>query len=103
MTPRKSDVFFFFLLLNILWGGLMLFHASIHQQINNPLIAQNGEIVRVIGLTDLCLFTEARYTRHPALADLSTPFQDHPVSLEHFPSGTIVPVPPHLIEPIREK
>jgi len=81
----------------------MLFHASIHQQINNPLIAQNGEIVRVLGLTDLCLFTEARYTRHPSLADLSTPFQDHPVSLEHFPSGTIVPVPSHLIEPIREK
>lgn len=103
MTPRKSDVFFFFLLQNILWVGLMLFHAGIYQQINAPLIAQNGEMVRVLGLTDLCLFTEARYTRHPALADLSTPFQDHPVSLEHFPSGAIVPVPSHLIEPIREE
>ena len=50
----------------------------------------------MLGLTDLCLFTEARYTRHPSMADRGTAFQDHPMSLEHFPSGAIVPVPPHL-------
>jgi hypothetical protein len=61
-----------------------------------PLLNQRAEIVRTLGLTDLCLFTEARYTRHPSLADLGSPFQDHPMSLEHFPSGAIVPVPPHL-------
>jgi hypothetical protein len=40
--------------------------------------------------TDLCLTTEARYTRHPALADRHAPFQDHPTALEHFPSGSLI-------------
>jgi len=53
-------------------------------------------VVRALTLTDLCLFTEARYTRHPSLADLHTPFQEHPMSFEHFPSGAILAVPPHL-------
>lgn len=47
-------------------------------------------LVKRLGLTDLCLFTEARYTRHPSQADLHSPFQDHPMSLEHFPSGSLV-------------
>ena len=47
--------------------------------------------MRALGLSDLALFTEARYTRHPALADLNTPFQDHPLGFDHFPSGTIMP------------
>jgi hypothetical protein len=50
----------------------------------------------MLALTDLCLFTEARYTRHPSMADLHTPFQDHPLSLEHFPSGSLIAAPPHL-------
>jgi hypothetical protein len=49
--------------------------------------------VSSLGLTDLCLFTEARYTRHPALADFHAPFQDAPLTLEHFPSGSLVPAP----------
>jgi hypothetical protein len=54
-------------------------------------------MVREYGLTDLCLFTEARYTRHPALADHHSPFQDGPLSFEHFPSGTLVGPPPALL------
>lgn len=44
-----------------------------------------------LGLTDLALFTEARYTRHPSQADLHSAFQDHPLALEHFPSGSLIP------------
>ena len=54
------------------------------------------EWVARLGLSDLCLFTDARYARHPVMSDLHTPFQDHPRALEHFPSGTIIGVPPHL-------
>jgi hypothetical protein len=43
------------------------------------------------GLTDLALFTEARYTRHPSQADLHSAFQDHPLAFEHFPSGSLIP------------
>lgn len=44
-----------------------------------------------LGLTDLALFTEARYTRHPSQADLHSAFQDHPLAFEHFPSGSLIP------------
>jgi len=47
-------------------------------------------------LTDPCLFTEANYTRHPSMADLSTPFQSSPGALEHFPSGSLLQPPSHL-------
>ena len=96
MLQRKSDLFFIYLLTCTLLVGLMFVHAGVREQLDMPLLQERAEIVRVLGLTDLCLFTEARYTRHPSMADLGTPFQDHPMSLEHFPSGAIVPVPPHL-------
>ena len=53
-----------------------------------PARPQAAEMVRRLGLTDLCRVTEARYTRHLSQADLNTAFQDHPLSLEHFPSGS---------------
>jgi len=46
-----------------------------------------------LGLTDLAIWTEARYTRHPSQTDLFSPFQDLPSSLEHFPAGSVVGVP----------
>ena len=52
--------------------------------------------VERLELTDLALFTEARYTRHPTQADWFTPFQDHPLALEHFPSGSLL-LPPALL------
>lgn len=52
------------------------------------------------GLTDLALFTEARYTRHPSQADRFAPFQDHPGALEHFPSGALARPPAHWRQPV---
>lgn len=48
------------------------------------------EAARALRVTDLCLFTEARYTRHPSMADLHAPLQEHPLSFEHFPSGSFL-------------
>ncbi len=53
-------------------------------------------LVRRLQLTDLCLFTEARYTRHPSQADLHSAFQEHPLALEHFPSGSLLLPPANL-------
>ena len=52
-----------------------------------------------LGLTDLVLVTEARYLRHLALADRHSAFQDHPLALEHFPSGAVLGVPAQLRMP----
>jgi hypothetical protein len=54
----------------------------------------NQTLVAELGLTDLCLFTEASYTRNPTQTDLNTAFQDHPLALEHFPSGSLIQPPP---------
>ncbi len=50
---------------------------------------QRARMVQELGLTDLALFTEARYTRHLSQSDLHSAFQDHPMALEHFPSGSL--------------
>jgi hypothetical protein len=68
-------------------------HVALTGTSQSTRIQATAELVQRVGLTDLALFTEARYTRHPALADLHTPFQDDPMSFEHFPSGTFMPVP----------
>jgi hypothetical protein len=75
--------------------GLMFVHASLRQRAMNPALLERGHLVSELGLTDICLTTEANYTRHLTQADLTTAFQDHPLSLEHFPSGTwILPTLP---------
>ena len=56
-------------------------------------MAESAGLVKGAGLTDLALFPEARYTRHPSMADLHTAFQDAPMSFEHFPAGVFVPRP----------
>lgn len=55
-----------------------------------PARAETARLVERLGLTDLALFTEARYTRHPTQADLHAAFQDHPLAFEHFPTGSLV-------------
>lgn len=96
MFDRKSDAFFICLTVGVSLICLMFLDAAVSRRLDREAVRERREMVRVLTLTDLCLFTEARYTRHPSMADLNTPFQDHPTSLEHFPSGAIMAVPPHL-------
>ena len=53
-----------------------------------------------LNLSDLALWTEARYTRHPSQADLFSAFQDSPGAPEHFPAGSILSPPPALTDPV---
>ncbi len=55
--------------------------------------AQGRALVARVGLTDLALFNEARYTRHLSQADRHAAFQDHPGALEHFPAGSLAGPP----------
>ena len=55
--------------------------------------AARAELVRALGLSDLAIWTEARYTRHPSQADFFSAFQDSPGALEHFPAGSVVSPP----------
>jgi len=93
---RKYHLFSAFIISSLVLLGLMFAHASIQQKADEPSIRTKSEMVKRLELTDLCLFTDARYTRHPTMADVHTPFQDYPTSLEHFPSASILSLPPHL-------
>ena len=87
---RKSTIYLVGL---FLCGGSLGFLLAVHPTIGSTrrerVMEDKRELVRKLGLTDLCLFTEARYTRHLSQADLASAFQDHPMSFEHFPSGSL--------------
>lgn len=82
-------------LLIVLFGGLLV-HAR-HTLLGSlPELKAKAQMVRELELSDLCIFTEASYTRHPSQTDIATPFQDSPGAFEHFPSGMLAEPPPHL-------
>jgi len=91
---RKSGYYFAFLLLLTLSFSAMFPHARYRQAAESHSLDSMASMVRDLGLTDLCLFTEASYTRNITQTDLRTPFQDLPMSLEHFPSGALMLPPP---------
>ncbi len=87
---RLSNIFLCCTALGISLFLLLFLHAALVSQSSASLLQERILLTEKLGLTDLCLFTDARYTRNPATADLASPFQDHPMSLEHFPSGSII-------------
>jgi hypothetical protein len=83
----------------LVWGTLLIAHGAclVHASLAVSDRTTARELTSRLGLTDTALFNEARYTRHPALGDLSAAFQDGPASLDHFPSGSLLP-PPHRVQ-----
>lgn len=87
---RKSTLFFLSLGILVALAAAAWTHAAYQREQGQAALQERADMVKQLDLTDLCLFTEARYTRHPSQADLHSPFQDHPMSLEHFPSGSLL-------------
>ena len=93
---RKSSLALTLAGVGLLLIGLMFTHARLQRQADLSVIDAIAGVVGNLELTDLALFTEARYTRHPSQADLQSAFQDHPTALEHFPTGSIAGPPAGL-------
>ncbi len=92
---RRSLQFLLFTSFGLLILMLLPLHAHRAQQLSVAELRGQSFLLKSLQLTDLCLVTEARYTRHPAMADRHSPFQEHPVALEHFPSGSLILPPLH--------
>ncbi len=94
--PRRSTLYLTFVALSLLVLAGLFMNGARRVAASGPRLAEERRQVRAYGLTDLVLFTDARYTRHPSMADRNAPFQDYPQALEHFPSGSLMPPPPHV-------
>lgn len=55
------------------------------------------EIAKQLMLTDLCLTTESRHTRHLSSADFLAPFQDFPGGPDHYPSSLFLQFPGEIL------
>jgi len=86
----------------VLCGLFLYSQARVTGEKRNSVPAKTT-LARELELTDLSIWTEARYTRHPSQADHFAPFQDFPSSLEHFPAGSIVALPPRPTESGQER
>ncbi|MDA8125430.1 MAG: hypothetical protein M0009_09605 [Deltaproteobacteria bacterium] len=93
---RKSSLALLLSGTGLLLIGLLFTHAHLQQRADRSWLGRAAGTVAALELTDLCLFTEARYTRHPSQADLHSAFQDHPGALEHFPTGSFAGPPPGI-------
>ncbi len=97
---RPVSIFFIFLLLLFSLDALLFLHAKNQFSKNNELDSLFEITVSGLGITDLCISTEARYTRHYAISDSIVPYMDHPGAIEHFPSGSFWP-PIHSVQNIK--
>jgi hypothetical protein len=93
---RKSDGFGLFIGIGMLLLAAILLQAHFVAQADLPGLLQKAAVVKNLGLTDLCVSTEARYTRHLSQADWHAAFQSHPLALDHFPSGSVLGPPKTL-------
>ena len=94
---RKSGIFIIFTTAGILIFLLLLVghpHMTGAYYRNNQ--QEKALLVKKLALTDLCLFTEAPYTRHLSQADNFSAFKDSPLVFEHYPSGSLT-LPPQLV------
>lgn len=96
MRTRKSNVFIFCLAANLLILTVLAAHGLVISKAGTAFMREERLLVEEKRLTDICLFTDAPYTRNPSMADIHSCFQDNPMSLDPFPSGSLMTPPPHL-------
>lgn len=97
MNLRHSTLYLALTATLLLAVAALVLHAASMVRASEGAFGRKRALVRRAQLTDLCLCTEANYTRNPALTDMATPFQDAPLSLDHFPSGGLIAPPSHLM------
>jgi hypothetical protein len=101
-AARRPIHFFLLLLVALCALDVSLYVFSLYRQARQHQNALLYDVVTSgLGLTDLCVSTEARYTRHPAVSDPVVPFMDHPGAVEHFPTGSFW-FPPRAVSALRQ-
>jgi hypothetical protein len=89
----KCKIFIGLIVIEVVLLGVFYITASLSVKKRQPALRAQRQLVKRLMLTDLAIWTEATYTRHPSQTDFFTPFQDFPAAIEHFPSGSLVAAP----------
>jgi len=92
---RPALVFSLLLSLLLALDGALFLDGLSRRKDEDATLVQLEVATSGLGLTDLAVATEARYTRHPAVSDPMAPFMDHPGAIEHFPTGAFWLPPQH--------
>jgi hypothetical protein len=91
---RPAHIFVLIIIFLLVLDTALYIHVRFQREtVLRPASRLNDIVTAGLGLTDLCLATEARYTRHPAVSDPMVPFMDHPGAIEHFPTGSFWAAP----------
>ena len=94
MKKMRYRIFALLMAVEALALGLLVTAGYFSALRTDPARRCNRQLVQVFELTDLAIWTGARYTRHLSQADTFAAFQDTMGALEHFPAGTLAPMPP---------
>lgn len=85
-----------------IWGilGILISYHTLQR----PGFAAKQQLAKRFLLTDYCLSTESRHTRHLNFPELIAPFQDVPGGHDHFPSSSFLfPDPSRFQQGFSEK
>lgn len=93
-SDRPSSRLLQLFILVLLVGGVLLVIQQQHRVEQGKRVIQARVMTAALGLSDLALSTEARYTRHPVASDRVVMVMDHPGGIDRFPSTSFW-APPH--------
>ncbi|NJO00714.1 MAG: hypothetical protein HC880_02620 [Bacteroidia bacterium] len=91
----------FFLGMEALLVLSLAWYARPQQAFKN--LKAKQEILQRFLLSDYCLTTESRHTRHISQTEWMAPFQDLPAYHDHFPSSSFFQASPSLFSPKYKK
>jgi hypothetical protein len=94
MNKMRYRIFTLLMVVEALALALLVAAGHFDTERTAPARRCNRQLVRAFELTDLAIWTGARYTRHVSQADTFAAFQDSMGALEHFPEGALAPLPP---------
>ena len=67
--------------------GMELLYGYLFTAPDAEALKVRRDYVRLVGLPDLAVATEARFLRFRSLADVYSPFNEGPELLDHFPAS----------------
>ena len=83
---KKSKYLFFFLGITTILLTFQTIYLYTNKSLTKENLAKKDILLKVVGLPDLAISTEAMYIRHRTLSDIFSLFKESPELREYFPT-----------------